>query len=678
MPQAALPLAQVVDRALAFDADRRHPDAAAMKAEVDQLVAAGARATALGSPPTAGIVMASVAPGANDRIPEIQLSAEVSSERPVVNALRELLKHLEKTMLARIQYGTGHKESARRFETAYRQAVTAIELGQGAVAWNVTPYAFVAEEDVVWEPKAPLDSIPYRMFADGLRLVSLHEGLEVEELETLVQIWMRDPAREIAPEDDLVTLFWDADFAHVGHEQLDTYAEGDQEARANFERDRQKVVALASFDTSFQLEECWHGRARMPRESLEAQQQGVVIALDAESVSRAASMQQPGASGVRPRLDVDEHVRATLAARMAVDIADVGERFVAATARALLAPGSLEGAGGILGPLRAAAKNLATTSVADAVGFVCAICRAVEELAPPDQREALTGRVADALVSRETLELMFAGGAAEFADDLAAILRYLHAEHLPVVLKVLPAVADAKLLGVLLAYVERCAVGHEAELAELFDAAGVELALALVRILVALGTPAARQALVHASRSEHPIVRIEALGNLEGVSSDKLRLELKRLLEDAELTVRMATLDAIRTHRVKPAGPALVLRIRSGTFDGLPAEEKRRALEVLWTLMPSRAEDVCIEVLSDGRVVTTEAHERTRELGAELLAQYGTSQSALEALDSASRGRWRNSDRVRSAASKGLATFEKRASQAPPPPTASVPPKRMP
>jgi hypothetical protein len=472
-----------------------------------------------------------------------------------------------------------------------------------------------------------------------------------------------------------VTLLWDADFAHIGHEQLDSYAEGDQEARATFEKDRQKVIALAGFDTSFQLEDCWQQRAAAPRtETLAAKQQALIASLDAEAAARAASMPQNVGPAVRPRLDVDELARGALAARMEIDMAATGERFVLAAARAFVSTPGEEStnAGGVIGPLRAAARNLSTVSVPDAIGFVCALCKAVEEISPADQRARATGRLADALVSRETLESMLTGAASEFADDLAAILRFLHAEHLDVALDALPKVTDARLLSVLMGYVERCAAGHESDLGALLEAAPVELALAMVRILVALGTPEARAALVMASRSQHPVVRIEALGHLEGVASDRLRLELKRLIEDAELSVRLATLTAIASYRVKAAGPALVLRIRSVGFDGLPVDERRQALETLCALMPARAEDVCIELLSDGRVVTTDSHERTRELAAEVLARQGTSQLALDALATASRGRWRNSDRVRAAATKAITTFEQRASQ--PPPAASKPP----
>jgi hypothetical protein len=686
MPEAPLLLVQIVDRALAFDADRRYPDAAAMRADVDRLIATGVRPTIMGGAQAgAGRVErtstrpsgAPSAPTLEERLPQIELYADVSTGTDALSALRELLKLLEKTMLARVQYGAAHKEAARRFDAAYRQALAALDVGGGTLAWNVSPYAFVADKAEIWEPKAPLDAIPYRLFADGLRTLSLHAGLEPEELDALLQIWMRDPAREIAPEDDLVTLLWDADFAHIGHEQLDSYAEGDQEARARFEAERQKVVALASFDTGFQLQDCWQQRTAAARsESFAAKQQALIAALDAEAAARAASMPQNVGSAVRPRLEVDEHARGALAVRMGIDMAATGERFVLAAARAFVSTPAEENAtaGGVLGPLRAAARNLSTVSVPDAIGFVCALCKAVEEVSPPDQRERTTGRLADALVSRETLESMLGGAASEFADDLAAILRYLHAEHLTVALDALPKVTDARLLSVLLGYVERCAAGHEADLGALLEAAPVELALALVRILVALGTPASRAALVMASRSQHPVVRIEALGHLEGVASDRLRLELKRLIEDAEPAVRLATLVAIAAYRVKAAGPAVVLRIRSVGFDGLAVDERRQSLETLCALMPARAEAVCIELLSDGRVVTTDAHERTRELAAEVLARQGTSQSALDALATASKGRWRNSDRVRAAATKAVETFERRVSQPPPAPSPSIPP----
>jgi hypothetical protein len=268
------------------------------------------------------------------------------------------------------------------------------------------------------------------------------------------------------------------------------------------------------------------------------------------------------------------------------------------------------------------------------------------------------------------LKVLLVGATPALADSFVSVFRSLDATHLTTVLDALPRIQDPVLLPVLLSYIDRAGRGHEAEIGTILPASDVEIALALLRLLVAMGTPASHEAAAKAIQSAHPVVRVEALGHVEGLASDRLRLELKRLLEDQELGVRLVTLRAIARYTVKAAGPSLVLRIRSAEFDGLPQEERRQALETLHALMPSRAEAVSIDLLSDHRIVATDTHEQTRALAAELLARDG-SEEAWRALESASKGRWRNSERVRAAATKALASLEERASR----PPSSIPTK---
>jgi eukaryotic-like serine/threonine-protein kinase len=728
-PEAPLPLVQVVDRALAFDSSKRYPDARTMRKDLEKVAAAGpslgrdaplrfskpapSRPAPLPreEPESAPTVLQGGAPPEpsppvdrpsqdavprGDRISQAHVATvaaqpersrsgggglgAVTASAEETAAMRELFTLLDKAIQARTQYGESHKEASRRFEAAYRQALAAIDVGDGGLAWTVSPYAFVVEKEVLWEPKPPLDAIPYRLFADGVRVLGFERGLETRELEALVHIWMRDPARDIAPEDDLVTLLWDAGFAHIVLEQYDSFAEGDQDERAKFEGERQEVFALASFDTSFQLEDCWQARKKVdPTNSIAAKQRAVLGALDSEAVARAAALQLPSArESMRPAMPgIDEASRLALAARLNVDLATTGERFVLAAASAFVQADQDGSAGTVIAPLRAAVAGLSTASVPDAIRFVCALCAAVVRVAPPAEREPASGRLAGALVSPETLKLLLAGVELQFAEDLASILRYLDGTHMSSVLEALPQIRDAALLPVLLAYVERCGRGHEKEIGEIIPASEMELGLAVLRLLVAMGTPASREAAAKAVQSPHPVVRIEALGHVEGLASDRLRLELKRLLEDQEPGVRLATLRAIGTHAVRVAGPSLTLRIRSADFDGLPQEERRQALETLRTLMPSRAESISIELLLDNRLVPTEAHEQTRALAAELLAREASSDEARDALEAASKGRWRNSERVRSAASKALTSIHSRTS-APPPPQSVPAPSRGP
>jgi hypothetical protein len=198
---------------------------------------------------------------------------------------------------------------------------------------------------------------------------------------------------------------------------------------------------------------------------------------------------------------------------------------------------------------------------------------------------------------------------------------------------------------------------------------------------------AAAIAMVEAERGAHaahfqvdPIdTRIEALSHGEGLSGERMRLEMRALLEDSEPGVRLAALRAIAKYSVRAAGPSIVLRIRRQTFDLIPIEERRQALETLNALMPSRAEAVGIELLLDNRIVSSEAHEQTREAAADLLARHGTTEEARAALVTASRGRWRNSERVRMAAARGLQGWEVRSSRTTPvPPALSAAPSLLP
>jgi serine/threonine protein kinase len=698
-PDAPLLLVHVVDRALAFDRNQRYPDARSMRAQVDEIAGAPSSEPPLRSSkrvpsrpsapipreePESNLAAARKAHSEPERelgpITQARLSREhISEERirtgglPVVTATpeeaaatRELFAHLDRAIQANVQYGPSHKESARRFEAMYRQALSAIEVGDGEIAWSVSPYAFMAGDEVVWEPKPPFDAIPYRLFADGIRTLGVLRGVEASELDTLVHIWTRDPAREIAPEDDLITLHWDAGFTHIVYETYDSLAEGDQDERAKFERDRRKILALVNFDTSLQLEDCWQSRRKGDApSSLTARHRALLAAITPDAAARAAALEpQSGGRGSTHAAAFDRGDRelAALTARLNVDLATTGERFVLVAARAFVRAQEDGSAKMVLTPLRAAIDALSTTGVPDAIRFVSALCHAVEQLAPGD---ATSGLLASALVSPATLKVLLAGVAPEFARDLASILPGLDATHLAVVLDALPRTHDPVLLPALLAYVDRSGRGHEVEIGAILPALDVDLALLLLRLLLAMGTPASLEAAAHAVQSPHPVVRIEALGHVEGLGSDRLRLELKRLLEDPEMGVRLATLRAIAKYVVKVAGPSLVLRIRSSEFDGLPQEERRQALETLRALMPSRAEAISIELLADHRLVATDAHDQTRMMAAELLAEEGTSDDAWDALEAASKGRWRNSERVRAAASKALASLEERASLAP-------------
>jgi HEAT repeat protein len=211
------------------------------------------------------------------------------------------------------------------------------------------------------------------------------------------------------------------------------------------------------------------------------------------------------------------------------------------------------------------------------------------------------------------------------------------------------------LRDLVMAYLERASQGYEEQLGSLFAQADVDLGLGIVRVLAKLGTPAARNAILRAGQSPHPVVRIEALGHVEGASSERLRIELRSLLEDKDENVRVAALRAMERYNIRIAGPFLVLRIKSADFDRQSQEERRQALTTLAALAPGRAEAIAIEILAETRVMASDAHEQSRELAADVLGKSANSAEAMNALQTAAAKRWLGgSERVRTAASKAI------------------------
>jgi hypothetical protein len=486
----------------------------------------------------------------------------------------------------------------------------------------------------------------------------------------------------MAPEDDFVTLLWDADYAHVVYQAIDSFAEGDQAARGRFERDVGEVVALAHFDTSFQLEECWgdhkgKGRTAANRDAELLRLLSLPNTTDPEANARAHALRLreidfgPGAgeSPVHVEMSTLRELSRTLVSSL-----PLSDKFLLAVVTAYRVAHQAGIAHSVTTPIRATVDQLAAAAPERAIELISSLCAAFE-----DERDPLRAPLVGAVVSERTVRAIFEGALGEargstadtFEKGLATILTVVDDTHLEPALEVLPSVRDGAFKELLIGYVARVGDGHEAELAALFEDAELDLGLALIRVLVRIGTPKARDAIASATKSRHAVVRIEALGHMEGVSSERLRLELRALLEDPSSDVRIAALRAMHDHTIRVAGPFLVLRIKAPGFDRLEYDERRQALHTLATLAPLRAETVCLELLAEARMVTSEAHEETRALAAEVLGVVASTPEAMTALDNASTARWKNSERVRISATHAKERAVIRLSQHPGAPLAA-------
>lgn len=702
---APFPLVAMVDRALAYEREKRFPDAAAFREELAKVRASLGNESLSKSvlSPAAQIMPATVVgQGAGDPLkvaaglgPAIEDAADDEDRKRVatydpsnntdaeIARLAKFFTLLERALVATKQYNPDHPEPKRRFDEAFRELASALMTCDIALAWDFTPYSFGAREQVVWEPEAPWNRIPYQLFSDGMRTMGFAPGLDEVEFKQWLKLITIDPTTDLAPEDDIVTMLWDASFEHVFFQAIDSFAEGNQDQRARYEAERAAVIAGAHVDHTEGLAQAVsaaHGQGgasdpvQKSRDVLKLIQKSEGI--DAEAAARVANMnlmeESPEEAEAARSIAIDDSTRALLAARMEVDIGATSERFVVAAADAFVASAKMGRSAAVTAPLKRAVDSLGYGEPAKAVDMILELREAVFIEGKEAETAALRDTMTNEVLSSATLREVLRGsdkleGAAldSYVEGMTKVLARIQNQHFEGVLSYLPDSKPGKVRELLLDLLGRISKGNEAKLATLFVKADVDLSLELVRLLAAMDSPEARDAISQASQSPHPLVRIEALGHLEGQAGPRLRNELKKLVEDPDPAVRMAALQAMETHNILISGPFLVLRIQDAAFLKLAVDERRQSLQTLCALRPKRGEEVCIKLLEATRLLRPTALEETRELAAHFLAEVASSNQALFLLEqTAASSVWKNSKRVREAAAAGVTRLQERAKAA--------------
>ncbi len=96
----------------------------------------------------------------------------------------------------------------------------------GSLKLTVMPEAFLFGDQAVFGGDGIRDNIAELMFRDGIRSLTFHRGIEHEEVSEFV--WTLVRAQEIGREEqDLATILWDCDFAHLDYSVTDPLLEGD-------------------------------------------------------------------------------------------------------------------------------------------------------------------------------------------------------------------------------------------------------------------------------------------------------------------------------------------------------------------------------------------------------------------------------------------------------------------
>jgi hypothetical protein len=702
LPDAPVELVRYVDRALQFDPAQRFQDATAMRTELRAMVRAGVKGnvtfvataaataatvlqvSAVSSSPARAVRAGGLGRGKKDAegktreydVDILNLAAEATADD--VQLMTDMFRAMELGLTARSQYGADHPEADRRIQAAVAHAVQAAAGSSGGLVWNVTPYSFEAGGHSLWEPERPYDRIPYQLFSDGIRALGFLPGMRDEEFIKFLEVVSMDPAVDMSPEDDFATLLWDADFESIVHFAIDAFAEGDQAERTAFQKDKDKVIQLAKFDTGNMVEQCWQAAGGGAGTDTVTDRKSQLLAFimsggvsDKEAAALAGRIQRSldgdGNDIIsRDTLGIDPDQRTLLTARLEPDTVELSRRFALVVADGFTSWAGRGKGKAVAEPIRLAVDALALKAPIGALELIKAFCTAVNIEGQPEETEKVRAALAGSIVSIKVMRAVLSsvvnreGGETAWMEGLTMILGYVDNTHVPEVLRVLPTTKDPNLHELFMAYIRRAAEGSEAAFGEVLPDLDVDLGLAVLRILVGLGTPEAREAIQRALANPHPFVRIEALSTLEGANSVKIRQELTSLLSDKDSQVRVSTMKAMEKYQLRAAGPFLVLQVKAGDFHGLPPLEKEQALRTIYSLAPTRAEQVTLEIVEEGKLMRSGSFEETRVIAANILSESSSSPMVAQGLEKVMKSKLKSSQKVRDAASQALEQVKRR------------------
>lgn len=403
------------------------------------------------------------------------------------------------------------------------------------------------------------DGVPWILYRDGIRELTLLPGFETEGLEPLLMLFQR--ARQAAPdEDDLVTMLWVADFETLQYRYVDlagsydltatgALAGGDDEGDALGDA-MQPPTAAAAID--------------VPALS-ETTAPGLVRVEDFESTLFFLDRRELNALQAEVRAEFSSDPRRAVMAVL-FDIVEL-QRDLDARLEAI---GRIEEV--MVDLLASGTYDVASYALVEAHATVR---RATELPSAAKQRLlAFTERMSEPDVVRQLLQAVDDGTRAPNTETLEALVAELRGSALAPLLSWLthsaPGTARHSVERAILKLAER----HTTDLVRLLEVDDDATAQGAVQLSGRLRSAAAAPALGRLLRHARHERRLEATHALAAIASPGALQLLEVAVDDVEADVRVAALRAIATHKHAAMLPKLTITIKKKDIRNADRSEK--------------------------------------------------------------------------------------------------------
>jgi hypothetical protein len=132
-----------------------------------------------------------------------------------VKRVADWIQTLVRTIKAHRMY-LANNPALVKFQTDLEARTWSLLKEVGDLTLTVQQFDFLYEEYSVYHNAAKEESLAFRFYTDGVRELTLREGLEPHELRSFVEVLKRAVDAPTG-QDDVVTLLWERDFRHIDY-----------------------------------------------------------------------------------------------------------------------------------------------------------------------------------------------------------------------------------------------------------------------------------------------------------------------------------------------------------------------------------------------------------------------------------------------------------------------------
>lgn len=527
------------------------------------------------------------------------------SKDVVEDALRALARAFTAVQL----YLPNNQQRAQRLADT-RAAFARLWQHTDGLDLEVRESALLLDGAVVYqELERGAEALPWLLYRDGVRRLSLSPGFEDRELDAFLAV-MQAARSGTNDDDDLVTLLWIADFRCLRYRFLDAFG-GDGFAGAG---EANSAEATFSFTSSEAVAEA-ETAADSPFIRME-DFDGALYFLDQREI-QALQAERDQVYAVDPRRPVLDSLLDLLQSGLADDAQREAYDAIDSLVVELLTAGEYEFVAYTLRELAAVQRQMTGgPALAGALGAIA------ERLSEPRAMQQLLLAIDDSARTPPTALL----------EELFRELRPAALE--PLVLWLGTAGASPARAAVERASL-RLASANLSELSRLLEQGALGVVRGALKLASKMASPATVPGLARLLRSDDVRMRLDAVNALANVGSPGAMQALERALEDSDREVRVAVYRTFVTRKHSGALPRLLAALRAKETRTADLGEKMALFEAFGSLCGDAGVPELDGVLNSRGLIGAKEPPELRACAARALGLVGTA-AAFAALQKSS------------------------------------------